>query len=44
MLGKTQGLSLVIDAHSDHISSGTVQDDFEGFMAIVNSQAKFPSK
>ena len=42
-LGKNRGLTLIIDAHSDILSPSTVRDDFEGFLALVNSQTKFPS-
>ena len=42
-LGKNRGLTLIIDAHSDILSPSTVRDDFEGFLALVNSQTKFPA-
>jgi len=42
-IGKNRGLTLIIDAHSDILSPSTVQDDFEGFMSIVNSRSMFPS-
>ena len=41
--GKNRGLTLIIDSHSNILSPSTVRDDFEGFMAIVNSRSKFPS-
>ena len=41
--GQSQGLSLIIDAHSDAVSPGTVHNDYEGFITIVNSRSMFPS-
>ena len=41
--GKNRGLTLIIDAHSDIASPSTVRDDFEGFLALVNSPKTFPS-
>ena len=40
--GLKKGLVLVLDAHSDLVSPGTVMDDFRGFVATVGSRHKFP--
>merc|ERR1719350_2591913 len=42
-IGKNRGLTLIIDTHSNILSPSTIQDDFEGFMSIVNSRSQFPS-
>ena len=38
-----KGLQLVLDAHSDQISGGTVSEDFNGFYAVIDSSYKFPT-
>ena len=40
--GIEKGLQLVLDAHSNHISSGTIFDNFKGFKVIVGDRKKFP--
>ena len=40
--GLDNGLRLVLDAHSDQISHGTVFDDFKGFVAVVDNRKNFP--
>ena len=40
--GLSKGLRLVLDAHSDKISPGTVFQDHAGFLAHVNSKQNFP--
>ena len=40
--GLDKGLRLVLDAHSDQISHGTVSDDFKGFVAVVDDKRNFP--
>ena len=40
--GLTKGLQLVLDAHSDLVSSATISDDFRGFIATVTSPGQFP--
>ena len=40
--GRTKGLRLVLDAHSDQISPGTVFDDFKGFVTVVGDKSSFP--
>ena len=42
-VGKNQGLTLVLDGHSDHVSPGTVQEDSQGFLALVSSRYEFPA-
>ena len=34
---------VILDAHSDHISGGTVSEDFDGFYAIIDSKDQFPT-
>ena len=41
--GRKKGLQLVIDAHSDLLSGGSVTEDFDGFYAIINSNDQFPT-
>ena len=40
--GMKKGLRLVLDAHSNLISPGTVYDNFKGFTAIVGDASNFP--
>ena len=40
--GIENGLTLVFDAHSDRISSGSVVDNFRGVPILVDGQNKFP--
>ena len=40
--GQNKGLKLVLDAHSDMISPGTVFDDFKGFVTVVGAKTNFP--
>ena len=40
--GQNKGLKLVLDAHSDMISPGTVFDDFKGFVTVVGDKSNFP--
>ena len=41
--GRKKGLRLILDAHSDHLSGGTVTEDFDGFYAIIDSNKQFPT-
>ena len=41
--GRKKGLQLILDAHSDYISGGTVSEDFDGFYAIIDSKDQFPT-
>ena len=40
--GQKKGLQLILDAHSDRVSSGTVPDSFKGFVGIVDGNENFP--
>ena len=40
--GIEKGLRLVIDAHSNLISSGTMFDNFKGFTTLVGDASSFP--
>ena len=40
--GQDKGLELILDAHRDIVSGGTVMEDFEGFFAIIDSNEQFP--
>ena len=40
--GVEKGLRLVLDAHTDQVSSSSVLEDFQGFIAVVNSQDSYP--
>ncbi len=40
--GIYKGLSVMLDAHTDWLSSGSVDEDFHGFVAYVNSGDQFP--
>ena len=40
--GLTKGLVLVLDSHSDRVSSGTVSDIFRGFVATIEGHDEYP--
>ena len=40
--GQNKGLQLVLDAHSDKISIGSVFDSFKGFVATVGNKNEYP--
>ncbi len=40
--GISKGLSLVLDAHTDLLASGSVAEDFQGFFAVVDSMDAYP--
>ena len=40
--GRTKGLSLILDAHSDKLASGSVDGDFQGFTGLIHSSESFP--
>jgi hypothetical protein len=40
--GKQKGLVLMLDAHSDVLSPGSVDNDFEGFTGLISPQNTFP--
>lgn len=41
-LGIKKGLVLMLDAHSDILSPGSVDNDFEGFTGLISPQNSFP--
>ena len=41
--GRSEGLTVVLDAHTDIITSSSVYDDFEGFYAVVDSKNQVPN-
>ena len=43
MTSWNKGLKLVLDGHSNFVSSGTVAGDFDGFFAIIDSPEEFPT-
>jgi hypothetical protein len=40
--GKSKGLTLILDAHSDKVASSSITEDVDGFFAIVGSPNQFP--
>ena len=40
--GRNKGLTLIIDGHSNKVSAGTVSEDFDGFITMVDENDKFP--
>lgn len=40
--GRSKGLLLILDAHSDMFSSGSVDSDFESFSGYIGGNASFP--
>ena len=40
--GRNKGLTLIIDGHSNKVSSGTVKENFDGFITLVEDNNKFP--
>ena len=40
--GRSKGLTLILDAHSDAVASSSINDDVDGFYAIVDSKDQFP--
>ena len=40
--GRTEGLQLVLDGHTDKVSSGSISDPFQGFSVVVDGKQKFP--
>ena len=41
-VGIEKGLTLLVDAHSDRIASGSISDNFHGFPILVDDSDKFP--
>ena len=40
--GRAEGLQLVLDAHTDQISSGSIADNFRGFHVVIDGKEKYP--
>ena len=40
--GRNKGLMLIVDGHSNMQSSGTVKDNFNGFVTLIDDNDKFP--
>ena len=40
--GRSKGLMVFLDAHTDKISSGTIFDEFRGFTTVVDGRDQFP--
>jgi hypothetical protein len=40
--GRSKGLSLMLDAHSDLIAASSIPDDFRGFLAVIDSRTQYP--
>ena len=36
--GRSEGLTVVLDAHTDIVSSSSVYDDFAGFYTVVDAK------
>ena len=37
-----KGLIVMLDAHNDLMSGGSVETDFEGFAGLIDSSGSFP--
>ena len=40
--GQNKGLRLVLDAHTDRVTAGSVFDNYRGFVTMVDSREKYP--
>ena len=40
--GQQKGLQLILDAHADRISSGTISENYRGFISIVDGNENYP--
>ena len=40
--GRNKGLQLVLDAHAEKVSGGTIQSDFDGFYATIGPKDQYP--
>ena len=40
--GREEGLKLILDAHTDKVSSGTISDNFRGFHLVIDGKEKYP--
>lgn len=41
-VGRDKGLTLILDAHTNLLAQSSVNSDFQGFLATVNSNNQFP--
>ena len=42
LVGKREGVSLVVDLHSNHASFGTVTDNYRAFNMFIGGPTEFP--
>lgn len=40
--GQQKGLQLILDAHGDKVSSGTIPENYRGFISIVDGNENYP--
>jgi hypothetical protein len=40
--GRSKGLTLMLDGHSDLIAESSIPDDFQGFMAVIGTSTQYP--
>ena len=40
--GRSKGLQVILDSHSNLLSGGTVGEDFDGFYAIIDGKNQYP--
>ena len=40
--GRSKGLVVLLDSHSDVLSEGSVDSDFDGFLGVINPSGSFP--
>ena len=40
--GVSKGLKLILDAHSDLVAGGSISEDIDGFLAIIDRKDQFP--
>ena len=40
--GRTEGLRLVLDSHTDQVESGSIGDNFRGFHTVIDGRDKYP--
>ena len=40
--GINKGLMVMLDAHTDLLSEGSVDSDFEGFVVLISKRESFP--
>ena len=40
--GRDEGLQLILDAHTDKISAGSISDNFRGFHVVIDGKERYP--